>query len=119
MSECILVATVVNDCRNPSIPVYNCRARIAIRGGQGRLSIPSPQAPLISLRVNAEMGSNLPKEFQKNYTWDAIVFSDGATYVSSIARAFHPPVRSPEGFPRPLPDRRESSRRAFALATRR
>jgi hypothetical protein len=29
------------------------------------------------------MGSNIPREFQKKYTWDAIVFSDGATYVAS------------------------------------
>jgi len=48
-------------------------------------SKPFHSTPLFSARVNAKMGSNLPKEFQKNYTWDAIVFSDGATYVSSIA----------------------------------
>jgi hypothetical protein len=27
------------------------------------------------------MASNIPKEYQKSYTWDAIVFNDGATCV--------------------------------------
>ena len=27
------------------------------------------------------MASNIPKEYQKSYTWDAIVFTDGATCV--------------------------------------
>jgi len=28
-----------------------------------------------------KMASNIPKEYQKSYTWDAIVFNDGATCV--------------------------------------
>ena len=31
------------------------------------------------------MTTSIPPEYQKDYTWDAIVFSDGATYVCIIA----------------------------------
>jgi len=54
-------------------------------------------------RATRAMASSVPKEYQKSYTWDAIVFSDGATYVSTRARRMvdpqpvtHPPSR---GFP--------------------
>ncbi len=32
------------------------------------------------------MTTSIPPEFQKDYTWDAIVFSDGATYVCEARR---------------------------------
>ena len=32
------------------------------------------------------MTTSIPPQFQKDYTWDAIVFSDGATYVCEARR---------------------------------
>ena len=37
-------------------------------------------------RRGCAMTTSIPPEFQKDYTWDAIVFSDGATYVCEARR---------------------------------
>ena len=70
------------------------------------------------------MASNIPKEYQKSYTWDAIVFTDGATYVriesNRTTDATDPTERSrwAEGFARDA-ERGGAGRRASGLGTAR
>jgi len=70
------------------------------------------------------MASNIPKEYQKSYTWDAIVFTDGATCVriesNRTTDATDPTERSrwAEGFARDA-ERGGAGRRASGLGTAR
>ena len=67
------------------------------------------------------MASNIPKEYQKSYTWDAIVFTDGATCVRIESnRTTDPTERSrwAEGFARDA-ERGGAGRRASGLGTAR
>ena len=71
------------------------------------------------------MASNIPKEYQKSYTWDAIVFTDGATCVRNEPnrtneRTTDPTERSrwAEGFARDA-ERGGAGRRASGLGTAR